>query len=74
MAARRRVVPEDYAKSGLLGMACSGGGPAMAAIFSNPLDVTKVCRFVGAAVAFCRSFPPAPLWKVPHDTGMCVLE
>jgi len=26
----------------LVGMACSGGGPALAALFSNPLDVAKV--------------------------------
>ena len=26
----------------LVGMACSGGGPALAAVFSNPLDVAKV--------------------------------
>ena len=41
-AAARRVMDDSYARTGLVGMACSGGGPALAAIFSNPLDVAKV--------------------------------
>ena len=41
-AQQRRLVDPSYGKAGMFGMACSGGGPAAAALFSNPLDGAKV--------------------------------
>jgi hypothetical protein len=35
-------VPANYGKSGFVGMAIAGIGPALAAVFTNPFDVAKV--------------------------------
>jgi len=36
-----KIVPENYARTGLLGMLCSSAGPAIAVVSTNPFDVAK---------------------------------